>query len=180
MGILVLDPHGGTVRWVREVALSWAAEPVARGSRIRLLGQRDGTPVLMALGPRGATQWERSLPLGPGPFSLHADGEASLVTAADGSALRVDAQGRLEWRLGGQGAQAAALAVVQRRVLLIPGETVRAVDARSGRLVAEIPAPGGLHALGATENLDVAVLDAAGDVTVWNLATSLGVVESSA
>lgn len=179
MGVLVLDPYAGTVRWVREVALGWAAEPVARGARIRLLGQRDSVPVLVALGPRGATHWERSLPLGPGPWSLHADGDASLVTAADGSALRVDAQGRLEWRLGGQGAQAAALAVVERRVLLIPGETVRAVDTRSGRVVAEIPSPGGLHALGATDNLDVAVVDGAGDLTVWNLGTSLGVVESS-
>jgi hypothetical protein len=43
-------------------------------------------------------------------------------------------------------------------------------------VVAEIPSPGGLHALAATEKLDVAVLDAAGDLTVWNLGASLGVV----
>jgi hypothetical protein len=72
-----------------------------------------------------------------------------------------------------------ASAVLKRHILLVPGEAVRAVDARSGRVVAEIPSPGGLHALAATENLDVAVLDAAGDLTVWNLGASLGVVQSS-
>ena len=75
---------------------------------------------------------------------------------------------------GGVGSVASA--VLQRQVLLVPGETVRALDVRSGRVVAEIPSPGGLHALAATEKLDVAVLDAAGDLTVWNLGASLGVV----
>ena len=176
MGILVLEPHLGTVRWVRELPLAFAAAPLARGSRLRVLGRRDGAAVLVCLGPRGATQWERPLPLGAGPWALHADAEGCLATAADGSAVRVDAQGRVEWRLGGQGAEAVAQAVLQRRVLLLPGESVRAVDARSGRVVAEIPAPGGLHALAASERLDVAVLDAAGDLTVWNLGASLGVV----
>jgi hypothetical protein len=179
MGILVLEPHLGTVRWVRELPLAFAAAPLARGSRLRVLGRRDGAAVLVCLGPRGATQWERPLPLGAGPWALHADAEGCLATAADGSAVRVDAQGRVEWRLGGQGVEAVARAVLQRRVLLLPGESVRAVDARSGRVVAEIPAPGGLHALAASERLDVAVLDAAGDLTVWNLGASLGVVTPS-
>ena len=176
MGILVVEPMVGTVRFVRELPLAFAAAPLARGSRLRVLGKHDGAPVLLCLGPRGATQWERPLPLGPGPWALHADGEGCVATAADGSAVRVDAQGRLEWRLGGQGVEAMAGAVLQRRVLLLPGENVRAVDARSGRVVAEIPSPGGLHALAASEKLEVAVLDAAGDLTVWNLGASLGVV----
>jgi PQQ-like domain len=179
MGILVVEPHLGTVRWVRELPLAFAAAPLARGSRLRVLGRRDGAPVLVCLGPRGATLWERPLPLGAGPWALHADAEGCLATAADGSAVRVDAQGRVEWRLGGQGAEAVARAVLQRQVLLLPGESVRAVDARSGRVVAEIPGPGGLHALAASERLDVAVLDAAGDLTVWNLGASLGVVGAS-
>jgi PQQ-like domain len=178
MAVLVLDPRSGDVRWLRELPLACVAAPVARGSRIRILAQRDGTPVLLSLGAKGVTQWERSLPLGPGPWTLNADGDASLATAADGSAVRVDAQGRVDWRLGGQGVAAVALAALQRQVLLVPGETVRAVEARSGRVVAEISSPGGLHALAATERLDVAVLDGAGDLTVWNLGASLGVVES--
>jgi hypothetical protein len=177
LGILTLEPHTGTVRWLRELPLGPASAPLARGARIRLLGSRDGAPVLVSLGPKGATQWERALPLGPGPWTLHGDGDAALATAADGSAVRVDAQGRLEWRLGGQGLPSMASAVVQRRVLLLPGETVRAVDVRSGRVVADIPSSGSLHALAASEKLDVAVLDAAGDLTVWNLGASLGVVE---
>jgi len=178
MGLLVLDPRTGTVRWQRELSVAYVAAPLARGQRIRLLVQRDGKPLLLALGPRGATQWERPLPLGPGPWTLHADGEASLVTSADGSAVRVDAQGRVDWRLGGQGVAADASSVLERRVLLVPGETIRAVEVRAGRVVAEIPSPGGLHALAATERLDVAVLDAAGDLTVWNLGASLGVVDA--
>ncbi|MGO9829228.1 MAG: PQQ-binding-like beta-propeller repeat protein [Myxococcaceae bacterium] len=177
MAVLVFDAHDGAVRWLREFPLTAAAMPLARGARLRLLAQRDGAPVLLCLGPKGATQWERSLPLGRGPWTLHADGEASLAAAADGSVLRVDAQGRLDWRLGGQRLPTTAAASLQRRVLLVPGETIRAVDARSGRVVAEIPAPGGLHALSVNEALDVAVLDAAGDLTVWKLGASLGVVE---
>jgi len=94
--------------------------------------------------------------------------------------VRVDAYGRLDWRLGGQQGHTVAPATLRRRVLLVPGDTVRAVDVRSGRVVAEIPSPGGLHALAATEKLDVAVLDGAGDLTVWNLGASLGVVEAAA
>jgi PQQ-like domain len=180
MAVLVLDPHQGAIRWLREFPLAFVSGPVARGARLRLLGQRDGTPVLLSLGPRGATQWERPLPLGPAPWTLHSDADASLATAADGSGVRVDAQGRLEWRLGGQKAHAVASAVLQRRVLLVPGDTIRAVDVRSGRVVAEIASPGGLHALAATETLDVAALDAAGDLTVWNLGASLGVVQQEA
>jgi hypothetical protein len=178
LGILVLEPHAGKVRWLRELPLGYVGAPLARGARIRLLAERDGAPVLISLGPKGATQWERALPLGPGPWTLHGEADAAVAAAADGSAVRVDAQGRLEWRLGGQGVQAVASAVLQRRVVLLPGQTVRAVDARSGRVVAEIPSPGGLHALAASEKLDVAVLDAAGDLTVWNLGASLGVVDS--
>jgi PQQ-like domain len=180
LGILILEPHTGTVRWLRELPLGYVSAPLARGARIRLLGKRDGAPVLLSLGARGATQWERALPLGPGPWTLHGDADAAVATAADGSAVRVDAQGRLEWRLAGQGVEAVAAAVLQRRVLLLPGETVRAVDARTGRVVADIPSSGSLHALAASEKLDVAVLDAAGDLTVWNLGASLGVVEPPA
>ncbi len=177
LALLVFDAHDGRVRWLREFPLAAAAPPLARGGRLRLLGHRDGIPFLLCLGRRGATLWERSLPLGPGPWTLHADGDASLAAAADGSALRVDSHGRLDWRLGGQRLHSAASAVLQRRVLLVPGETIRALDARSGRLVADIPAAGGLHALSATEALDIAALDAAGDLTVWKLGASLGVVE---
>ncbi len=179
MAVLVLDPHQGVVRWLREFPLAPVGPPLARGGRLRMLGRRDGVPVLLSLGPRGATQWERPLPLGPAPWRLQADADASLVTAADGSAVRVDADGRLDWRLGAQQALTIASAALQRRVLLVPGDTVRAVDIRSGRVVAEIASPGGVHALAATEKLDVAVLDGAGDLTVWNLGASLGVVEEA-
>jgi outer membrane protein assembly factor BamB len=175
--LLVAEAQTGTLRWLKELPMACAAPPVARGARVRFLGRRDGRPVLVSFGTRGATLWERPLPLGPEPWTLTGDDEASLVTAADGSAVRVDARGGLEWRVGGQTARANALATVERRVLLIPGETVRAVDVRSGRVLAEIPVPGGLHALAANEALDVAVLDAAGDVTLWKLGASLGVVE---
>jgi hypothetical protein len=177
MAILVLDPHQGVLRWLRELPLACVAPPLARGARLRVLGQRDGAAVLLCLGPKGATVWERPLPLGPGPWALKADADASLVTAADGSAVRVDAQGRFDWHLEGQGAaRATASAVLRRQVLLVPGASVRTLDVRSGRVVADIPSPGGLHGLAATEKLDVAVLDGAGDLTVWNLGASLGVV----
>jgi len=179
MGLLVLEPGPGAVRWVREFPLASAAPPLARGGRVYLLGAHDAQPVLLCLGQRGATQWERPLPLGPGPWTVHPDGEACLITASDGSAARVDAQGHLEWRLGGQEGRAGAPSVLQRRVLLVPGTTVRAVDERSGRVVAEISSAGGLHALAANPQLDVAVLDDAGDLTVWNLGANLGLVKGA-
>ncbi len=166
-------PAPGVVRWLREFPLAPVGPPLARGGRLRMLGRRDGVPVLLSLGPRGATQWERPLHSDRRPGGFQADADASLVTAADGSAVRVDADGRLDWRLGAQQALTIASAALQRRVLLVPGDTVRAVDIRSGRVVAEIASPGGVHALAATEKLDVAVLDGAGDLTVWNLGASL-------
>ena len=175
--VLVADAQSGDVRWVRELPLPLLARPLPRAATVRLIGVQEGAPVLLSLGTRGATLWERRLPPGPAPWAMAADAEASLVVASDGSTTRVDAQGRIEWRLGGQAVRSVAPPVLRRGVLLVAGETVRAVDPRSGRVVAELEAAGGVHALAATGALDVAVLDAAGDLGVWKLGGSLGVVD---
>ncbi|HXX31924.1 MAG TPA: PQQ-binding-like beta-propeller repeat protein [Myxococcaceae bacterium] len=174
--ILAADARSGAVRWVHDLTLVPLGPPLPRGTSVRALGIRDGSAVLVCLGARGAPRWERRLPPGPGPWTLTGDGAASLVTAGDGSAARIDARGHLEWRLGGQSSRSAASSVLVRGVLLVPGETVRAVDAHSGRVVAELADAEGVHALGATEALDVAVLDAAGDLSLWRLGASLGLV----
>jgi PQQ-like domain len=175
--VLVVDAQSGDVRWVRELALPLLGRALPRGATVRVLGFREGVPVLLSLGTGGATRWERQLPPGPGPWTLAADGDASLVVAADGSAVRVDGRGRIDWRLGAQPVRSPAAPVLRRGVLLVAGDTVRAVDVHSGRVVAELEGMGGIHALSATSALDVAVLDAAGDLGVWKLGASLGVVE---
>jgi outer membrane protein assembly factor BamB len=177
--LLALDPLTGEVRWLTELGLEGTLPAVAAGARAWVAGLHDGRPALACLDVRGKVLWRRAVPTPEGPAGLLTSGVDVIVTGTAGSATRVRRNGRVAWRLGGAASGAAAVPpVLERGVLLVPGETLRAVDPRSGRVLAELPGGRGIRALAVGPGLEVARLDEAGDLTLHRLASHFAVVDA--
>jgi outer membrane protein assembly factor BamB len=171
------SPATGETAWRRGLALARPAPPLASGARLYVLGSRGERAVLVALDARGRVRWERALPLGAGPLSLALHGTAVLAASADGTAVRVSAEGKLEWRLGtaGEGLAAAVPPQVRRGVAFVPGPLVRAVDPAGGRLLAEVEAEAPVRALAVDARLTLFLLDEEGTLSAHRLVSHLGV-----
>jgi hypothetical protein len=134
-------------------------------------------PALACLDIRGKLLWRRAVPTPERPAGLLTSGVDVIVTGTGGAAARVRRNGRAAWRLGGAAPGAAAVPpLLERGVLLVPGEALRAVDPRSGRVLAELPGGRGIRALAVGPGLEVARLDEAGDLTLHRLAGHFAVV----
>ena len=127
---------------------------------------------------KGEPLWERRLNLGQGPYQITACGRAVVVTQRAGSAVWVEPDGRIEWRLGeaGEPLAAALAATLSRGVLFVPGEKIRAVDPRGGRVLAEVSPGGALRGLQADAKLKLYALTEQGSLKAYRLASHLAVV----
>ncbi|MCI0671993.1 MAG: PQQ-like beta-propeller repeat protein [Myxococcaceae bacterium] len=172
------SPHTGETAWTHELSLSMPTPPHVRGSRVHLLGARGTEAVLLALGTDGRVRWERSVPLGRGPFALASHGRALLAASADGTAVRVGPTGTLEWRLGaaGEPLTSTPAPVVRRGVAFLPGAAVRAVEPRGGRELARVETRAPLRALAVDSRLTLYLLDEDGTLAAHRLASHLGVL----
>lgn len=177
-GIISADAHSGNVHWTKELGLAMASQPLAVGGRVAVAGEEDGDGVLLCFGTRGALAWKRALHLGHGPYRLLAVGRHILVMAQTGAATLVDGSGEVRWHLGSSGEPlpCAISPALARGVLFLPGERIRAVDPRGGRVLAEIPAGAGLCDLKVDAKLNLYLLDEHGKLEAYALATHLSVV----
>jgi len=101
-----------------------------------------------------------------------------LALGAAGAATLVDGGGQVQWHAGAAGEPLAARPppAFARGVVLLPGETVRAVDPRGGQLLAEVAAGAGLCDLKVDGRLNLYLLDDACTLKAYRLATHLAVV----
>jgi hypothetical protein len=176
--LLAVDPQGGEVRWLTELGLEETLPPIAAGARAWVVGLHEGRPALACLDVRGKLLWRRAVPTPERPAGLLTSGVDVIVTGTGGSAARLRRNGRIAWRLGGAAVGGAAVPpLLERGVLLVPGEALRAVDPRSGRVLAELPGGRGIRALAVGPGLEVARLDEAGDLTLHRLASHFAVVD---
>src|SRR5207247_6396872 len=108
---------------------------------------------------------------------LKAD-RAVVVQAQSGAALRVELDGEIAWRVGSAGEELSRLVspTLSRDVLFLAGETVRAIDPKSGHILAEVRAGATLIDLAADAKLNLYLLDEEGTLTAHRLATHLAVV----
>jgi outer membrane protein assembly factor BamB len=178
LALLAANAYSGAVQWSEEVNVSSASAPLPQGNRILVAGEVEGRPVLICLSARGKPIWTRALELGQAPYSLLAVGRSTLVCAGRGGAALVAADGRIEWGLEPLANQllwpcAPAFA---RGVLMIPGEIVRAVDPRSGQVLAEVRAGIGLCDLKIDGKLNLYLLDEDGSLQAHRLASHFAVV----
>lgn len=176
--LFVADAHEGKLGWTHEMALAAPSRPLALGGRALVAGRQEGQPVLLCLGSKGKQVWERKLPLGPGALGLVAVGRDVVVTDAAGGAVRVNREGQVEWRLGAAGEELTfgVAPRLVRRVLVVPGETVRAVDPHGGQVLAEVRAGAGLSSLEVDAKLNLFLLDEAGTLAAHRLTSHFAVV----
>jgi len=177
--LLAVDPLSGEVRWLTELGLEDPLPAVAAGARAWVVGLHDGRPALACLDVRGKLLWRRAVPTPERPAGILTSGVDVILTGSSGSAVRVRRNGRVAWRLGGAASTVTTVGpVLERGVLLVPGESLRAVDPRTGRVLAELPGGRGIRALAVGPGLEVARLDEAGDLTLHRLASHFAVVDS--
>lgn len=136
------DVEAAAIAWTRELDLTVPSEPLVAQGRIYLAGEREGRPLLVALDGRGVVLWTKPLPLGGGRFAVVAAGKSVLVQDAQGSAALVERDGEVTWRVGTGGpVLSPPRPWVGRGVAVLPAETTRIVELRTGRPVAELPTP---------------------------------------
>ncbi|MHB8873077.1 MAG: outer membrane protein assembly factor BamB family protein [Myxococcaceae bacterium] len=176
--LFVADAHSGQLGWTFEAALSAPSRPLALGARVLVAGRREGQPLLLCVGSKGKLLWERPLPLGGGALSLLAVGRDVAAVDATGAAALVGGEGQLEWRLGAAGDELPCPVApkLARRVLILPGEAVRAVDPRGGQVLAEVRAGEGLCDLEVDAKLNLFLLDEAGTLRAYRLTSHFAVV----
>jgi hypothetical protein len=179
MVLTVADTATGAVRLRSSLALSSPGPALLSGRRWYVAGERAGEARLVALTHRGEVTWDRPLP-GPGPWSLAPAGSSVVASNPAGAAVCVKADGKFAWSSGSGApdvAQAALPPLVTRGVALAFGPEIRALDVRTGELLAQCTLESPVHAVATDRKLGLYVLDEAGRLTAWRLRGHLAVLE---
>jgi hypothetical protein len=179
--IFCADAHAGALLWTQELELDRPTAPVAGRERIVIAGEREGNGVVLCLSSQGSTLWERTLQIGRGPYAVSMSPQGVLVSSLTGESEFLGPEGQVQWRLGAVNRELAhpLPAVWARGIAIIPGERVRAVDPRGGRVLSEIVAGAGLVDLKVDSKLNVYLLDDECTLKAYKLATHLAVVNGT-
>ncbi len=176
--LIAADLSTGTLQWSKELSFERPAAPVLFRGRVLLAGRRGGKVWLVAFSRGGEQLWERALPLEGTRLFVAALSHGALVQDSRGAAAFVSSDGQIDWVLGTGGVELPhkVAPVFARGVVVLAGETVRAVDPRSGRLLAEVKVGPALTALGADRQLNLYLLMENGLLRALKLAAQLSVV----
>ncbi len=168
----------GSISWTREMLLTKPAPPLLHQQRLWLAGSSEGRSALLALDRFGELVFERHVPLEAGKTALVALGDAVLAYDAKGAAARINKAGEIEWVIGAAGDTLGwpIAPVVGKEMVLLAGETIRAVEAKSGRVLGELKAGPGLVGLKGDKKLDFYTLNDAGVLRAHRVSSALSVV----
>jgi outer membrane protein assembly factor BamB len=176
--LLALDPASGARRWEAPLDASGGAAVIPWGGRIAVAGTEAGDPIVTALDRDGTAAWSVTPPLA-GAVAAAAAGPLLVVRDAAGALAALGRDGAGCWSrpapADGRPVRAAPPVVVRATVLAAAGETLQAVDARTGDLVGAIPSTTPVRLL-SDASLAVAALDGDGVATGYCLATHLSIV----
>lgn len=175
--LLALDPASGLRLWEAPLDLSPSGAPVAWGRRLAVAGTVGGDPVVTVLDREGAQAWSAAPALAGAPSLAPADALLA-VRGAAGGVVALGRDGAVRWSRAAPPvapAPGAARPVLSRGTLLVSGDGVACLDARTGQIVGAIPevAPARLAVDAA---LSVVAMDADGLVSGFRLATHLSVL----
>lgn len=170
----------GALVWTKELLLTGPSAPVAARGRLWLGGQRDGQCVVLSLGARGQLLFERAIPCDARTLRLLPFAAGVLATDARGAAVRLGADGRVEWVLGSSGDELghAVAPRLARRTLVVPGPTTRLVEPESGRVLAELPTGARTLDVAVDDRLTIFVLREPGTLETFTPGTALSVVSA--
>jgi|CXWL01.1.fsa_nt_gi hypothetical protein len=172
------DAQSGAVKWTVETRLARPTEVCAHRGIAYLAGERDGSAWVLAIDANARISWEKPLPsLGrPRHAGLHKGG--LWVSDDQGAAAGLVLTGQPQWLLGAthEGAHTDVRPISARGLLLLPAETLRALDPETGRLMAQLPLPATARAVLTDSRLNVYVLDERGLLTAYRVGAQLAVV----
>lgn len=176
--LIAADLNTGTLQWSKELSFERPAAPVMFRGRVLLAGRRAGKVWLVAFSRGGEQLWERALPLEGSKLFVLGLNHGALVQDSRGAAAFVSSDGQIDWVLGTAGVELPhrVAPAYARGVVVLAGESVRAVDPRSGRLLAEVKVGPALTALGADRQLNLYLLMENGLLRALKLAAQLSVV----
>jgi outer membrane protein assembly factor BamB len=176
--LICADLSTGALHWTRELNLERPSAPIMFRQRTLLAGRRGGKVVLVALSRTGDQLWERPLPLDGKHLFVLGLLHGAVVQDSRGAAAFVSSDGQIDWVLGTAGADLphAVGPAHARGVVILPGEAVRAVEPRSGRVLAEMKVGPALTALAADRALNLFLLMENGLLRSLKLAAQLSVV----
>ncbi|MBI5066736.1 MAG: PQQ-binding-like beta-propeller repeat protein [Deltaproteobacteria bacterium] len=177
--LLAFDPSSGRRLWEAPLDFTPAGPPLPFAGRLLVPGTVGGDPVLAAVEQDGGLAWTEAPPLGHGAPVLAASGPVALVRGGDGSCAALDRDGQLRWHAAaptGQTPPAGLAPHLVRGVVLLPGDPLRALDARTGTLLGRAPLPPPAR-LWCSAELALASLDAMGTAAGARLSRRLGVLD---
>ncbi len=168
----------GSISWTREMLLTRPAPPLLHQNRLWIAGSSEGRSALLALDRFGELVFERHVPLEGGKTALVACGEGVLAYHAKGAAARLNRHGEVEWVIGAAGESLGwpLPPVVSQEMVVLAGETIRAVESKSGRVLGELKARPGLVGLKGDKKLNLYTLDDAGVLRAHAIRSALSVV----
>lgn len=182
VSVISAELETGAVHWTKDLPLSRATQPLPARDRIYVAGEQGGDALVVALNKKGAVAWDKRVHLGAAPYSLAAVKRAVIVTARTGAAAFVDSDGRVVWRVGAPSRDEIACdvpAVVSRGVAIIAGPVVRAVDVKTGEVLAEVKSDPGLCDLKVDRSLGLFLLYEDGTLAAYRLSTHLSVLSAA-
>lgn len=176
--IFAFDLHAGTPVWTSEIPLEKPSALSLAGGRVFLAGRREGKAWALCFDSKGRMVFERQVPLAPDRLAVAPWSKSLIAQDGRGGAVCVSAAGTVDWVLGSEGAELPHLIapVVSRGVVLIAGRVVRAVDPKSGRVLASIESGAPPAAVKADARLNVYVLDELGALKAYALSSHLAVL----
>jgi len=172
------NAHSAAGDWMQELSVGQPGSPLPRRNRVWLAGVRESNAVVCCLGAKGKLLFERSLPLGSGPFHLLGVRDAVLISSRSGAAALFGPEGQVVWKLEAAGDELARAVApcFARGVLVVPGERVRVVDPVSGDVLANLRAGVELCDLKVDAKLGLYLLDEDGSLSAHKLLSHFAVV----
>ncbi len=178
-GLVCADAESGKLLWTRDLPWSCISAPVVAGERVWIAGQADAGSRVLSLLPSGKPDVQASLPFTDSEYFVLPLKDSVLVTGSQGAAARFSREGKLEYAVeqAGESAWRGLPPRLARGVVFLPGDPLRALDAKSGRVLAELRGGPALTALETDNQAGVYTLDESGKLTAFRLISHFAVVD---
>jgi hypothetical protein len=178
VALTAMGAHTGEVEFSEELPLRKATPPIAQGNSLYLAGEHGDGSLLLSLTREGRRRWHRALPQVREPVAVLPTPKGVYVTCRSGACVKVSVTGEVRWTNGTR-TDCGALPgppILRRDVLLIPGETVRALDPKNGATLAEVRVGQGVASLVVDAQLTIYTLTEGKVLSAHRLATSLAII----
>jgi hypothetical protein len=167
-----------SILWNLELGLAQPSAPVVLRRRTFLGGVSGDRTLVVCLSSRGVQLWERQVPCSPRGLTLLPFEGGVIVCDSRGHITRLLPDGTTEWVSGidTDPPDHHVAARLHRRLLVVPGSTVRIIEPRGGRTVGAIEIGPDLSALAVAQSFELFAYRESGELTAWRPDSLLAMV----